>query len=220
MGKDYPYPLMTDPAELAALGEWSEEVYRDFEAFRAGTLSEAALRAKYAARVAILCLDMTGFTQAAMRFGELQSLLRIWDVQKVCGPIFRDYNVRLVRAFADDLTAIFDTPEAALDAALEVHRRLALFNRSARAGPVPAEACIGLGYGDVYAIGPDLAMGDEMNRASKLGEDTARAREILITQNVYDAVHQRTDCTFAPQNRDDLPFPYYIVIPQGAEDAG
>jgi len=30
----------------------------------------------------------------------------------------------------------------------------------------PLQCCIGLGWGDVYAIGPNLAMGAEMNRAS------------------------------------------------------
>lgn len=215
MGDKFPHPLMTDPAELATLGEWSVDLYRDFEAFRRGALSEEALRAKYRARVAVLCLDMTGFTEAAMRHGELHSLLRIWDVQKVCGPIFKDHRARLVKAFADDLTAVFDDPDRALDAALEVHRRIALFNRSELAGPFPAECCIGLGYGDVYAIGPNLAMGDEMNRASKLGEDTARANEILVTQNVYEALQHRTDCEFRSHNEDDLPFQYYSVTPRG-----
>ncbi len=54
-------------------------------------------------------------------------------------------------------------------------------------------------------------MGDEMNRASKLGEDTARAYEILITQNAFDALKHRKDCTFTLVNSDDLPFPYYTV---------
>ena len=211
MGAQYPFPLMTDPAELAALGEWSEELYRDFGEFREGRLSEEALRERYQARSAILCLDMTGFTETTIRFGELQSLLRIWDVQKVCGPIFKAYNARLTRAFADDLTVLFDRPEDALEAAMEVHRRIALFNHSDQAGPHPAECCIGLGYGEVFAIGPNLAMGDEMNRASKLGEDTARANETLVTQNVYEALRHRKDCRFSRQNKDDLPFPFYAV---------
>ena len=212
MGEPYPFPLLTDPVELAKLGEWTADLYRDFEAYRAGQLSESELRSKYVRRSAILCLDMTGFTQSAIRVGELESLLRIHDVQKVCVPVFRSYDARLSRAFADDLTALFDDPGHALDAALEVHRRIRLFNGSALAGPHPAECCIGIGYGDVFAIGPDRAMGDEMNRASKLGEDTARAYETLITENVYAAVKHRTDCEFVVVNSDDLPFPYYSVV--------
>lgn len=215
MGRPFSYPLLTDPAELAELGEWTEELYQDFEAVRTGRLSEAELRAKYCTRAAILCLDMTGFTRTAINHGELQSLLRIRDVQTVCVPVFQAHNARLVRAFADDLTAVFDDAEQALNAALEVHRRVAAFNESELATLHPAASCIGLGYGDVFAIGPNLAMGDEMNRASKLGEDTAEAWETLITENVHAAVCHRTDCTFTPRRLDSLPFPFYSVEPRG-----
>ena len=214
MGRPFPYPRLTDPAELAKLGEWSEELYRDFDAVREGNLSEAELHAKYKARAAILCLDMTGFTETAIQFGEVQSLLRIHDVQTVCLPVLRSHGARLVRAFADDLTALFDDPHHAVDAALEIHRRVHAFNASDLAGAHPAETCIGIGYGEVFGIGPNLAMGDEMNRASKLGEDTARGFETLITENVYEAVVQRTDCAFQPERREELPFSFYSVTSQ------
>jgi len=212
----YPYALLTDPVELAKLGEWSEAVYRDFDAYSRGRLDEPTLRERYRLRVAILCLDMTGFTRAAIRQGELASLLRIRDVQQVCGPIFRERRARLVRAFADDLTALFDDPHDALDAALEVHRRIAAFNRSALASANPAECCIGIGYGDVYAIGPNRAMGDEMNRASKLGEDTARGGEILLTEQAHQALRARPDCDFQLRRNEALPFAHFAAVPREA----
>ncbi len=49
-------------------------------------------------------------------------------------------------------------------------------------------AAIGIGHGKVFTIGPNLAQGDEMNRASKLGEDIARAKETLLTERAYDAL--------------------------------
>ena len=143
---------------------------------------------------------------------ELQSLLRIRDVQAVCCPIFVEHHARLMRAFADDLTVLFDDPNDALDSALEVHRRIRIFNGSELAGAHPAECCIGLGYGEVFAIGPNLAMGDEMNRAAKLGEDTARANEILVTEKAYEALQRRTDCEFQRRSTDDLPFPFYTAL--------
>ena len=211
MAKPYPYDLMEAPRQLAELGEWSEAVYLDMIALREGRMAEEEFWAKYGAKVAILCLDMTGFTQAAIQYGEVNSLLRIFDVQRVCVPIFQDYGARLVHAFADDLTALFDDPNKALDSALEIHRRIRIFNESDNCTENPADCCIGIGFGDVLAIGPNLAMGDEMNRASKLGEDTARAYEILITGNTYEAVKHREDCEFKVQNKNDLPFPYYEV---------
>ena len=215
MADDFPYELLEDPVALAAFGEWSEEVYRDFQACQQGHMSEAQFNAKHKARKAIFVVDMTGFTEAAQKYGELASLLRIYDVQKVCAPIFRQHHAALIHAFADDLTVIFEDPGTALDAAFEVHQRIDLFNRSSRASAHPARCCIGIGYGDIFAIGPNLAMGDEMNMASKLGEDTARGGETLVTVNVYNALKQRPDCTFQPQANDDLIFPYYSVQRKG-----
>jgi hypothetical protein len=61
----------------------------------------------------------------------------------------------------------------------------------------------------VFAIGPNLAQGDEMNRASKLGEDIARANETLITERVHAVVSGRRDVMFEPQSHDDQLFPFY-----------
>ena len=46
--------------------------------------------------------------------------------------------------------------------------------------------CVGLGYGKVLRIGDMDVFGQEVNAASKLGEDTAKAGEILTTQAVKD----------------------------------
>jgi class 3 adenylate cyclase len=48
--------------------------------------------------------------------------------------------------------------------------------------------CIGIGYGDMLRIGDQDVFGEEVNAACKLGEDTAKAHEILITSAVADAV--------------------------------
>ena len=58
-----------------------------------------------------------------------------------------------------------------------MHRRIELFRNSSLASGDPTQCCIGIGFGSVFAIGPNLAQGDEKNRASKLGEDIARAGE-------------------------------------------
>ena len=146
---------------------------------------------------------------------QVHALLRILHAQTVCVPVFHEHGATLVRAFADDLVALFDEPGQALDAAFEIHRRVALFNHSSHAPDKPAQACIGIGFGDVYAIGPNLAMGDEMNRASRLGEDTARGNETLITSNVYFALRHRSDVLFEQLASDDQLFPYYRASPHG-----
>jgi adenylate cyclase len=209
MSEDYPHELLEDALELSSYQGWSEDVYLDFLALRRGNLSTDEFRQKYQRRRAILSLDMTGFTSSAINIGELESFLRIVDAQKVCIPVLKDFGAELVRCFADDVVALFESPGAAIDAAFEVHRRVENFSNSILASDHPTQCCIGIGYGDVFAIGPNLAQGDEMNRASKLGEDIARANETLLTERTFAAVKSRSDIIFEPQSQDDQLFTYY-----------
>ena len=216
MDHSFPHDLLDDPAALAEFQGWSREVYRDFLELQDGRLSADEFDRRYLRERAILILDLTGFTVTAKRLGSLHSLLRIFDAQKVCLPVLRDYRrAEFVRTFADDIVALFPEPAPALDAALEIHERIALFNRSPLSGEDPPECCIGIGYGPVYGIGPNLAMGDEVNRVSKLGEDTARGGETLVTEGVYRALAHRADVDFDVQLSDDRLFPYYHVVRRG-----
>ena len=205
----FPYPLLEAPEHLATFNGWTEEVYRDLLALQGGALTVQDMDAKYMYQAAILTLDLTGFTVQAMKQPQLNALLRILDAQKVCIPALQEHGATLVRAFADDLVALFDDPGHAVDAAFEVHRRVQAFNHSGLSSETPPLACIGIGYGDVYRIGPNLSMGDEMNRAAKLGEDIARGNETLVTSSVYRALRHRSDVLFEQLASDDQLFPYY-----------
>ncbi len=209
MTKALPFRLLEDADELAGFMGWDQQVYRDFLEIQAGRMSESALWEKYCYRRAILSLDMTGFTVTTMREGELQSLLRILDAQKVCAPALQDFNAELIRFFADDIVALFEDPSVALDAAFEVHRRIRIFNESEFASDCATECCIGIGYGDVLAIGPNLSQGNEMVQASKLGEDIARANEVLLTEAAFESLGHRDDVKFERQAFDDQLFPFY-----------
>ena len=207
---DPPFELLEEPAELARYEGWSATVYEDLLAVQEGRLSHQAFDAKHLHETAILVLDLTGFTLTAARGGSLQSFLRILKTQQICLPVLREMGATLIRTFADDVVALFKEPYSALDASLEIHRRMeALPNDGIDISP--AECCIGIGFGAVYAIGPNRAMGDEMNRASKLGEDTARGGETLVTEGAYRALLRRSDVAFEPQTSDDLLFPYFRV---------
>jgi len=205
----FPYPLLEAPEHLATFNGWTEEVYRDLLALQGGALTVQDMDAKYMYQAAILTLDLTGFTVQAMKQPQLNALLRILDAQKVCIPALQEHGATLIRAFADDLVALFDDPGHAVDAAFEVHRRVQAFNHSGLSSETPPLACIGIGYGDVYRIGPNLSMGDEMNRAAKLGEDIARGNETLVTSSVYRALRHRSDVLFEQLASDDQLFPYY-----------
>lgn len=207
----FPHRLLEDTDALASFKGWSKGVYEDFFRFRRGEISESEFRAKYSRKRAILSIDMTGLTISTIRFGELQGLTRILDTQRVAIPVMQDYGAELVRCFADDIVALFLEPDSAIDAALEIHRRVRLFNASPLASRHPALCCAGVGFGRVLAIGPNLAQGDEMNRASKLGEDIARGNETLVTERTHAAVAAREDIVFERHEHDDFLFPFYRV---------
>jgi class 3 adenylate cyclase len=54
-----------------------------------------------------------------------------------------------------------------------------------------------------------------MNRASKLGEDTACGGEILVTEGVHTELKDRTDVSFVPERSKELPFSFYRVRVEG-----
>ncbi|MGI9265100.1 MAG: hypothetical protein ACR2QU_09225 [Gammaproteobacteria bacterium] len=203
------FELLADPVELARCGGWSEEVYRDLLAIEAGEMSEAGFDKKYLAEKAILVLDLTGFTVTAIERGAVHSFLRILDAHQLCMPVLFDQQAELVRVFADDIVALFPTADQGLNAALEIHRRTGSEAWLQDERVQHARCCIGLGFGQVYTIGPNLAMGDEMNRTSKLGEDIARGGETLLSEGAYQALRHRDDVNFEDQKTDDRPFPYY-----------
>lgn len=205
----YPHNLIDDPLQLSEFKGWSAEVYTDFLRLKQGEMTEDEFNEKYHWQRAILSIDMTGFTVSAMRRGELQSLLRIFDAQRVCIPTLQEFGADLIHCFADDIVALFTEANAALNAAFEIHRRIDLFNNSSLASEHPTRCCAGIGFGYVFSIGPNLAQGDEMNRASKLGEDIARANETLLTEKAFAALSARDDVHFELQDKDDRLFAFY-----------
>lgn len=205
----YPHQLLDDVKTLASFEGWSEEVYLDFFKMQRGDMTAADFGKKYHQEHAILALDMTGYTTSTIQHGELHGFMRIMDAQRVVIPVLQEFGAQLIRCFADDIVALFHEPNAAIDAAFEVHHRISLFNASPIASYDPTQCCAGIGYGQIYAIGPNLAQGDEMNQAAKLGEDIARANETLITERTYAAMAHRDDIRFECQDQDDRLFSYY-----------
>jgi class 3 adenylate cyclase len=197
---------------------WTESVYRDLLQVERSELGESAFRDRYVHRTAILVLDVVGFSRTCERLGEIRAFLDILNVQRVCEPVLRGCGASLIRAFADDLVALFQDPADALASALEIQRRMGEFNSSRPTEPA-VQCCFGIGYGDVFDIGPNNAMGSEMNYTSKLGEDIAEADEILLTKSAYNAVSAKNAAsgentvTFAERYDEASGLSYFRAVP-------
>jgi adenylate cyclase len=136
---------------------------------------------------AIMFTDLAGFSRRVDEFGIIHFLQTIFESQRLLIPCIDDYDGILLKQEGDSLLVIFKRPQKALECALAMQKTLEPYNAE-RPELEQVLLCIGLGYGPVLKIGDADVFGAEVNAASKLGEDTAKAGEILITDSVYTAV--------------------------------
>jgi class 3 adenylate cyclase len=146
---------------------------------------------------AVMTTDLAGFSRRVAEFGIIHFLQVIYEHKKLLFPIVEGRDGILVKAEADSLLLLFKRADTALACAVEMQH--ACQQLSARR--VPEEQvllCVGIGYGRVLRVGESDVYGEEVNAASKLGEDTAKAGEILVTQAVRDKVGELPSLVFEP----------------------
>jgi len=144
---------------------------------------------------AVMTTDLAGFSRRVTEFGIIHFLQVIYEQKKLLFPIVEARDGILVKAEADSLLLLFKRADVALTCAIEMQH--ACQQLSARR--VPEEQvllCVGIGYGRVLRVGESDVYGEEVNAASKLGEDTAKAGEILVTDAVRERVSELPDLAF------------------------
>ncbi len=139
----------------------------------------------------VLVLDMSGFSRTTQRHGIVAFLLMIHEMRLIAKPSLQTHGGLLVKAEADNLFCLFDTVDAAVGASREIRDRLNVANML-----LPEDhrlyVSVGIGYGRILNIGDEDLFGDEVNLASKLGEDMAQQGEILLTANARAALQDAT----------------------------
>lgn len=145
----------------------------------------------------IMFTDLAGFSRNVARFGIIHFLQTIYEAERVCVPIIETHDGILLKADGDSLLVIFRNAQKAILAAIEMQRRLAVHNED-KDDEEKVLLCVGLGFGRVLRIGDSDVFGAEVNAASKLGEDTAKAGEILVTEAVKDAASEIANVSFEP----------------------
>jgi len=135
---------------------------------------------RFGQRRAVMFTDLAGFSRQVERFGILHFLHVIHEQRKLFFPILAAHGGTLLKEEGDSLLVTFDDMNAAFDCAVKMQHATSPHNR----GLPPEEhvlLCLGLGFGDMLCVGGEDVWGREVNVASKLGEDTARAGEILLS---------------------------------------
>ncbi|MBA3707751.1 MAG: adenylate/guanylate cyclase domain-containing protein [Planctomycetes bacterium] len=153
-------------------------------------------------RWAVMFTDLSGFSRRVSQFGIIHFLQTIYESLRILTPCIESHDGIMLKVEADSMMVIFRRPDLALECSIAMQQSLKQYN----ANIVPEEQillCVGLGYGDMLRIGDEDVFGPEVNAASKLGEDTAKAWEILVTENFKSALQKRPGSGF--QRLDEAP---------------
>jgi adenylate cyclase len=135
---------------------------------------------------AIMFTDLAGFSRQVAQFGIIHFLQVILEQRRLLLPVVDQHDGVLVKIEADSMLILFRTPAYAVRCAIAMQHVCRHLN-ARRAPEEQLVLCVGLGYGRVLKIGDDDVFGHEVNLASKLGEDTAKATEILATPACHTA---------------------------------
>jgi adenylate cyclase len=129
---------------------------------------------------AVMVLDMSGFSRTTKTLGVVPFLLMIHQMKLVVRPALKTYGGVLVKAEADNLFCLFETVDRAVAASRATTQRLNVVNLLLPEAK-RLYVSIGIGFGRILNIEDEDLFGDQVNLASKLGEDVAGMGEILLT---------------------------------------
>lgn len=136
---------------------------------------------------AVMFTDLSGFSRGVASFGIVHFLQIIYESERLLVPCIDCHDGILLKTEGDSLLVIFRKAAKAVECALDMQRILAGYN-AGRSEDEKVLLCVGLGYGEVLRIGDRDVYGSEVNAASKLGEDTAQAGDILVTDSLQRAL--------------------------------
>jgi len=155
---------------------------------------DARIRETFGETHAIMIMDMSGFSRMTLKHGIMHFLAMIHRMNQIVAPTVSEHKGRVIKFEADNAFAIFDTVEAAIEAAIDTSRRFSAANTM-----LPEEMDMhgkfGIGYGEILIVEDTDLFGSEVNLASKLGEDLAERGEILLTEAAFAEVDaERREC--------------------------
>lgn len=129
---------------------------------------------------AVMFTDLTGFSRRVASFGIIHFLQEIFEQRRLLFPVIEAHDGILLKTEADSFLIVFKQARTAIECGIAMQHVCQEFNKR-RMPEDQVLLCVGIGYGRVLRIGDEDVYGQEVNSASKLGEDIAKANEILVT---------------------------------------
>jgi adenylate cyclase len=146
---------------------------------------------------AVMFTDLSGFSRRVAEFGIIHFLQTIHESERLLLPVIEAHDGILLKIEGDSFLVIFRNPRKALQCSAAMQRVLAEYD-AGLAEEDKVLLCVGLGYGRMLRIGDADVYGPEVNAASKLGEDRAKAWEIMVTGAVKSACEGMEGYSFGP----------------------
>ena len=145
----------------------------------------------------VMFTDLSGFSRNVAEFGIIHFLQTIYEAERILIPIIEAHDGILLKVEGDSFLVIFRNVQKGLQSAIAMQRALARYDAD-KSDAEKVLLCVGLGCGQVLRIGDVDVFGEEVNSASKLGEDVAKAWEILVTEAVREQAARIKGVTFEP----------------------
>jgi adenylate cyclase len=141
----------------------------------------------------VLFADLRGSTSMYETLGNTDATTVVTQSVSLLGRVVGVQRGRVVKTLGDGLMALFETPDAAVAAADDMHESLERIGApgdgalAMRARLVPLKLQVGVASGEVVEMSGDV-FGDAVNVAARL-IDHAGDNETLVTANVFDSLN-------------------------------
>ncbi|MDF3820259.1 adenylate/guanylate cyclase domain-containing protein [Leptospira sp. 96542] len=145
----------------------------------------------------VMFTDLSGFSRGVAKFGIIHFLQTIYESHRILIPVLDEYDGILMKDEGDSLMVLFRNTDKAIHCAIHMQKACKRYNEN-KTAEEQILLCIGIGYGKILKIGDTDVFGAEVNAASKLGEDTAKSWEILVTNALKENASDTSDFDFEP----------------------
>lgn len=150
-----------------------------------------AIEDAFSVNATVFVLDISGFTRLTAKRGVIFYLAMVRRMQQLCRQVIGDHDGLIVKFEADNLFALFDDVDHALEFAWELKAGFAGMNIITE-DDADIHMSVGIASGKILLIGGRDMWGGPMNLASKLGEDIAEKNEILVHSAGFDTVADKS----------------------------
>ena len=152
--------------------------------------------------VTMLQSDMSGFTRLTKKYGILHFLTLVVHCRRIFKECLPPNHGSIVKYDGDNVIAKFPSPYHCLGAVKAIQAAIDQFNMGKKKD-YQIRIKLGVSHGEVLIVGHDI-VGESWEDCCALGEDTAEVGEILVTEEVHEALvnggyNDSLKCNFEPR---------------------